>query len=262
MKKYIKARVCNPIKDGAGHFYDDPSDIAVSMENAIRNIDAGAPYITDVTLEYFEAEAIARFAKQTGMQPLVFPEKKQNRSIWLAKWVNVAESIDLNSSTINGMARSSIRVLLAAYRLRREIEINDNPQKIAALSMLLICEVFMGGYMLENESLREAIEGVEQDKARVYKNTIGAEADDQERARKYCINAAAKIWVEQPTRRIGNVSKELHEYLLANLDRLTTLNLTPKIDTIKGWLKTAALDNKLSIPPGAQMRGRPSKSII
>lgn len=138
-----------PFRDGDGPFYDDPSDLAVHAQNALRNIEAGQPYITDITLRYLEEEAIARFAKQTGMRPDHEPDKRTDRSLWVAKWENEARYADAHIDSLNDIARASVRVLITACQLRGAIEDKGDPQKIAALSMLLICEVLMGGYMLE-----------------------------------------------------------------------------------------------------------------
>lgn len=251
-----------PINDGNGHFYDDPSDIGAHIENAIHNIEAGQPYITDVTLEYFEEEAIARFAKQTGMRPLHEPDKKKNWALWVSKWANEARHAQPHSNAKSAIVRAAINVLLTACELRAEIEDNENPQKIAALAMLLVCEVLMGGYMLDSELLKRSIEDTEKKKKRVYKQTIGIESEDQKRARNACIAAAKKIWSDDPNRRTGDVATELHKRLLDNLDKLPSLDLTPKAETIKCWLRAANKNGELAIPEAAQLHGRPRKSAI
>lgn len=248
-----------PLRDGERPFYDDPSDIAVHAENALRNIAAGQPYITDVTLRYLEEEAIARFAKQTQFRPTYEPDKNKDRDLWCAKWANEASHAQVNMEGLNPVAQASVRVLLGACELRNAIQENGSPQKIAALSMLLVCEVLMGGYSLEYHATLETKNALKNAKDSAYKKGFGQEQDDMNKARLACIDGAAKRWKENPSILIGTMANALEAGLLQNIEKLPSLDTVPKAKTIKAWLREAAKVGKLSIPDAAQRRGRPPK---
>lgn len=250
----------HPIGNGNGPFYDDPSDIAQRInDNALRYIEYGEAYISEVTLPYFEAEAIARIKARTMLRPVVEPDKRKEPEHWRAKWVCEAEYAERHMSGYDAVARAAISVLLTASRLRHALEDKTDPERIAALSMLLVCSVFEGGYMLEYEAIKTANEVIEKASTARYKKSIGKEADDHKLARDSCVYLAAQMWKEDETRLIGSVVNDLHQRLLDNHDKFKTLDLTPAPETIKGWLKAAGADGKLSIPEGAQKPGRPPK---
>lgn len=247
------------INDGTAQFFDDPSDIAAHAENALRNIEAGQPYITDVTLKYWENEAIARFAAQTSFRPTFEPDKLKERELWLAKWANEARHASVYHSGLNPVARAAVRVLLGACELNNAILDKGDPQKIAALSMLLVCEVLMGGYMLEVDTMHEAKGALDKAMKNRVRKTIGKQHDDLTKARNGCISQARIMWVDNPTLRIGQVAEECRERLLLNIEKLPSMNArdVPDIPTIKSWLKEAAAENRITIPDGAQKPGRP-----
>jgi hypothetical protein len=68
--------------------------------------------------------------------------------------------------------------------------------------------------------------------------------------REWCIKRAAELWKADSERRIGDVSEYLHE-------ELGQFNLwRPKRpDGVKTWLKAAAKEGRLTIPPEAQRPG-------
>ena len=249
-----------PIQDGNRPFYDDPEDIAHHItDNALRNIEAGQPYITDVTLQYLEDEAIARFAKQTGMRPTHEPDKYKERNLWRSKWENEARHANGHINSLNDVARASVRVLITACQLRGEIEENADPQKIAALSMLLVCEVFMGGYTLEFQATIQTNEALQKAKKSAYDKGFGQGQDDMDKARLACISGAAKRWKKDPLILISSMADDLKNELFKHREKLPNLPTIPKTMTIKGWLRKAAKDGKLIIPEAAQKRGRPPR---
>nr|WP_315476315.1 hypothetical protein [uncultured Undibacterium sp.] len=251
-----------PINDGSAPFHDDPNDIAHHLrDNAIRNIQAGQSFISEVTLPFFEMEAISRIKKQTNICPENEPNRNKERELWRQKWVCEAQFAERNIYNYEPVAQAAIRVLLTSARLRSAIDDNSAPQMIAALSMLLACEVLEGGYMIKFESIKTENETVIKKEKETYIKSIGAESADQERARQACIVKAKEIWSKYPTKRIGVVAKELYDLLLENIEKLPTLDLIPAKDTIRGWLKQAGKDGKLYIPEAAQQRGRPKKSV-
>lgn len=150
-----------PINDGSAPFHDDPNDIAHHLrDNAIRNIEAGQPFISEVTLPFFEMEAISRIKKQTNICPENEPNRNRERELWRQKWVCEAQFAERNIYNYEPVAQAAMRVLLTSARLRGAIDDNSAPQMIAALSMLLACEVLEGGYVIKFESLQPlAIEG-------------------------------------------------------------------------------------------------------
>lgn len=148
----IKANL-RPIRDGSAPFYDDPDDIAWHLkDNAIRNIEAGQPYITEVTLPYLEIEAISRMEKRMGLM-VDAPDRRKEPDLWRAKWVCEALCLERHLSGYDPIAQAAVRVLITASKLRAAIDRSDM-QMIAALSMLLGCEVFAGGYSLAFEAAK------------------------------------------------------------------------------------------------------------
>lgn len=251
-----------PIREPRAPFRDDPSDIAWHLrDNALPSIGAGQPYISDVTLPYLEDQAIARFRELTAYKPIHEPVKGKQPEEWRRKWVCEALAAEAHINALDPIAQAAVRVLLTASRLRGAIEDND-PQKIAALAMLLGCSVFEGGYMIEAEAAKiEHRTLLAKDRA-TYKKSIGAESEDHKRARKFCILEAEKLWAIDPGMRIGAVSIELNKRLLDKLDKLETLDQVQQVDTIRGWLKDAEKAGELAIPAMARRRGRDRKGPI
>lgn len=148
--------------DGSLPFYDEPDDVVGHLENnVLENIENGYPEITKVTLPYFEEEAIERIRAQTGHAPTEEPDRRKEGDLWRAKWVCEAQYLERNRHNYNEVARAAIDLLLIASRLRGEIlrdadEGPGNPQLVAALSMLLVCRLFEGGYSIKARKHEEA----------------------------------------------------------------------------------------------------------
>ena len=249
-----------PIRDGESPFHDDPEDIAHHIrDNALRNIEAGQPYITDVTLRYLEHEAISRFAAQTGMRPTHEPDMYKEFELWRSKWCDEARYANVHINKLNAIAQASVRVLLTAGQLRSAIEDDEDSQKISALSMLLVCEVLIGGYSLEFDANLQTKNALQKAKFDGYRKGFGKEQDDMNAAQRACIIGAEKRWKDSPLALISTVADELEAALLRNIEKLPKLDTVPKAKTIKVWLRKAAREGKLAIPEAAQKRGRPPK---
>lgn len=251
---------------GQVRFFVDPDDIIHRMsEGWLQNIQDGHHIMLDIVLPHLEREAIHRFGKEWTVQTSWRPKERDGYEDWRMWWLNEASHncethlpIGRAGDHLSQIGRHAVNILMAASSLRDCID-REASEAAAAIGMMLICEAIAGGYSLEFEAVKAEKEAIERAKSETYKKSIGSESADHERARKACIQEAAMIWKADPTRRIGEVSKELNRRLLEKLDKLPSLDMTPAPDTIKGWLKAAAKIGKLTIPEAAQKRGRPTK---
>lgn len=244
----------HPIGDGNAPFYEDPSDMAAHLETVIMNGEEGSPMLLEKTVSFIESEAIARFAKQTGTPERMTPaEKRADRLLWVARWVAEAEAKAKFPEALTPIARSAARVLFACAKLRLAIERQEHLEQVAARAMLLLCELFMGGSAWDGYVVATA--AVQQRETRL-RNTIGADHSDLERARNACITLAGNTWKKEPARRMGDVAKACRNMLIEHRDKLPTLKSFPTEVTIRGWLKHAERDGKLSIPGDASKPGR------
>jgi hypothetical protein len=239
-----------------------PSDPAAHLESAVWGIEAGAAYITDVTLPYLEAEAIARFGEQTGVGPQVEADKQLDPTGWIMKWSEKAQFDAIFTDGLSLIAHAAIRLLATSTRLRKALEEGDR-QMIAALSMLLACEAFMGGYSLDAELRRSTLDEEKRKETSRIARSIGKNHSDFSRARRVCIKAAAGEWQKDPTLLIGKLALKLHGQLLNALVTLPwsfptlTVHSFPDRHTIRRWLVNAGKDGNLEIPQLARRPGRP-----
>ena len=113
------------INDGSAPFHDDPNEIAHHLrDNAIRNIEAGQSFISEVTLPFFEREAVCRIKKQTDICPTSEPDKRREPELWRQKWVCEAQYAERNINNYEPVAQAAIRVLLTSAKLRSAIDEN------------------------------------------------------------------------------------------------------------------------------------------
>lgn len=251
----IRASI-RPIRDGNGPFRDDPSDIAWRIrDDALPNIEAGQAYITEITLPYLESEAVDKIRARTSYRPVVEVDRRENRELWRQKWVCEALAAEAHLQGIDPIAQAAVRVLLTAARLRGALETNDNPQKIAALSMLLGCAVFEGGYMLEAEATTAALKAAKASKKNAFIAGAGKNNADLKRARDGAVAYAKKTWSAKPDMRIGAMADAILSLLVLHKDKFQTLEAFPKANTIKTWLRNAGADGDLIIPAAAQAPG-------
>lgn len=252
--------------EGRRIFSVAPEDFIERLRyNWLSAIQDGHEVVIDTIVPYLEMEAVSRLGKEWTVGAANRPKMSDDYEYWRCWWVNEAShNCDVHSPVgcagyhLTKVGQAAVNILMAASALRSAMD-NGTKEEAAALSMLLICEAISGGYGLERDATKQAHETMVASQEALYKKTIGAESEDQERAREACISAAAKIWAADPSRRIGDVSNELNTRLLNKLDKFLTLDMAPAAATIKGWLKAAAKDGKLEIPPAAQQGGRPTK---
>jgi hypothetical protein len=74
------------------------------------------------------------------------------------------------------------------------------------------------------------------------------------KSRDYCEREAAAIWASNPDLRISEMARVLWD----SLER-EGLKVPTKPDKVAEWLRDAANDSRLTIPPQAQKGGRPRK---
>lgn len=249
------------LMDGSSPFHVEPYNLAHSIrDNAIRNIEVGFPYLTEATIPSLEREAIARIKAQTKIRQKNEIKKTLNSDLWRKEWVNAVRVAEKDIYSYGPVPQAAIRVVLTSDKLRSAMDQNSSPQMIAALSMLLVCEALEGGYLIKFETIKTENETIKKKKQEIYLKSIGIESEDQKKVRKESVEIAKKLWELNPRRLIGNVSENISKQLLERIEEFPTLDLTPKPDTIKGWLRDECKEGRLAIPEAAQKRGRPKKT--
>ncbi|MBW0170733.1 MAG: hypothetical protein KXJ61_10955 [Hydrogenophaga sp.] len=153
---------------------------------------------------------------------------------------------------------AALNILTTASELRAAIE-TGAAEKAAALGMVLAFEAIAGGYMLDVETKIEAGAVLQKAKDSAFKNGVGKTQPDMQKARAACIKWAAEAWKASPTTRMKTMSEALEKKLYELMGELKTLDLPPKANTIRTWLKEAAAAGELSIPPAAQKPGADPK---
>lgn len=246
-----------------------PAEIAFYLrERWIGEIDAGHATVADLVLPYLEDEAIGRFGKEWTAPKDRRPDKRKDREAWRGWWLNEARHncdsfspVPRAGQHLTPIGESAVNLLVIASELRDALE-TGKAQMACALGMLLISEVIAGGYSIEVEATAAAKVALERAARKPYDAGIGRHAKDLARAKDACIAAAKVAWMKNKSKRIGTVAEELRRMLIGHLDKLPTLTLAdiPGIATVKTWLRDEAKAGKLTIPDGAQRRGRPPKA--
>jgi len=237
-------------------FYVSPEDISWGMRDGwIEDIENGHSPMFERLLPYFEMEAVYRLKKELPELAHEWPALADGFESWRLWWLNEAlqncdshDPIGVAGQHLSGIGQAAVNVLVVASELREAIN-HKHAEKSASLGMLLICEVMEGGLYAELSPLKKARESA-------YKNGIGIQVKDFKLARKGSIELAKKLWKENPNLRIGEVAKEILKRIQENKNKFPNLQAFPTVNTIKEWIKKAAREGALSMPEGAQKRGR------
>lgn len=247
-----------PIRSDA--FNSTPYDFGWKVRDSwLGNVDSGLNPVRDEIIPYMEIEA-ARILRATetiiGCQDE--PNRLQDPEAWRRWWMNEAHHLSTHYGStpdadysLPDVSRHAINVLNSASELRVAMASND-VERTALFTALLTMEALQGGYCLDLEAAKEALDKREQD-------GIGKINSSYKTVEKACVKLAKQLWNENPSQRIGEVVQTI-------LDRIFTAKANgneipvPKDETIKGWLIEAEKNKKLTIPSGARKGGRPKKT--
>ena len=237
-------------------FYVSPEDIAWRMRDAwIEDIENGHSPMVERLIPYLEMEAIYRLKKELPDLADEWPPLSDGFESMRLWWLNEAlqncdrhDPIGVAGQHLSGIGQAAVNVLVVASELREAIN-HKHTEKSASLGMLLICELIKGGLYVELSPLKKARESA-------YKNGIGIQVKDFKLARKGSIELAKKLWGKNPNLRIGEVANEILKSIQENKNKFPNLQAFPTANTIKEWIKKAAREGALSMPEGAQKRGR------
>lgn len=189
-----------------------------------------------------------------------FPSEPETwRRFWLNEALHQCENFDPVGDAgvhLEQAERAAVNVLVSASALRDALE-NEKTEEAAALAMILVSDVVIGGLSIE---LKDTTEKHISSKRMPYQSGIGKQKADFDRMRKVVINFAITGWKNDPSVLIGKMASEALDDASINFSEYKTLNNYPKEKTILGWLRSAAKSGELEIPPGARMAGRPRKS--
>jgi hypothetical protein len=135
------------LRDGKSPFHLEPGDVAAEIEeNALRHLTQGKPGLLERLVPAIEREAIARMAQQCVVTTT--PTTRPNwmaESEWLAAWQGQALIfVETSDAEPESTPWAAAQVLLRARDLREAID-TGQPEKAAALAMLLCSWVFVGG---------------------------------------------------------------------------------------------------------------------
>lgn len=260
---------------GDAPFFDTPDELALYLcDKVVPHAEAGWPYLGDRLLTHLEAEAVARFRHGTGYAPTHEPDKRAAPDLWRIKWVCEAQYAEGHLRRFDAVTQAAIRVLTTCSKLRYAMADGDKPELIAALGMLLMCEVIEGGFSLaarqvEHELgrtktslsvLEMSLEEAHRPRQEAYRRGIGKEADDLKQARDLCVEHAASWWQRDPDLGMSEVADKLVGVLREHKSLLPMLSSFPKATTIKTWLKGAHKAGELDIPAAARRPGRRPKA--
>ena len=215
------------------------------------------------SLEY---EAIRRMQAAWTNPKHKPPLRSNDEETWRLWWLNEARQYCRTTDPVchaedylSLVEQAAVNILFAASALREAIE-NGKSERAAALGILLICEAISGGYSLEFDALKFTREAISKAKKRRVEKSIGVKHKDFGKARELCVWKAKAMWKDQPSMRIGKVAEACRQSMLDSIQAFSSLTVrdVPEVVTIKKWLGAASKSRKLSIPPEAQKRGRPS----
>lgn len=246
--------------EGISLFDITPADITERMRYSwLEDLEAGSSPMLESVIPFIEAEAIKRLEKELINLKDEAPSRNADFYEFRRWWLNEAyhncsnySPIGLAGDHLSTIGQISVNILVTAAELREAID-NNNAEKSAALGMLLICEAIAGGHSIE-------IDRMQASKEKSYKNGAGIQSKDFNAARRVSIELAGRLWKANQNLRIGEVATEILDSLKKNASKFPTLEAFPKGDTIKTWLKEAAKAGKLTMPAGAQRRGRATKT--
>jgi len=246
------------VKDGQRVFSVDPADFAWRIsEDWLPLAYSGHSVLEHPFLPYIEREAVSRLSKEADVTKQSPPLLTDGYDDWRLWWLRVAHAyITESCAGLSPVAAAAARILVSAARMRAAVDKRD-AQVSALLGMQIICEAIAAGYALTVEL--DAKELAEQPRKTAFANGAGKRADDYTELRRQMIVFAAKRFAELPCPLIGKVAEELWTIINKPETKEKTPDFwdLPNKDTIRDWLKDAAKEGKLCIPPAARKAGRP-----
>ena len=241
----------------ADRFNVTPYDIAWTIRDSwLGNIHSGLDPVLREVIPLYEMEAARVLRSEALVSRNDEPKRIDNVETWRLWWMNEAHHLSTHDGytpdadySLEGNIRHAVNVLNAASELRSAMESKD-VERTALFSILLAMEALQGGYSIELESAKEALDKREQD-------GIGKINAKYKRLENACVKLAKTIWEDDGTKRIGDVVQTI-------LDRIFKAKTKqdipiPSDETINGWLINAANVGKLTMPAGARKGGRPKK---
>lgn len=212
-----------------------------------------------------------RYITESGLVPLVNDRRIKITPEYLVShlrdWTesDVAPAIVerlipfLEHKAIRAKDAAGARVMAAATRTKEAIQAGE-AERAAAYCALMICEALMGAYVPDSERTQMELMDLKWSKRQAHDRGIGKHSDDLEAARVASVALAKKIWDKHPALRIGEVAALICKTLKSRKDKFSPGFDIPGDAAVKTWLRDAATKGDLSIPEGAQARGRPRKS--
>ncbi|WP_341313900.1 hypothetical protein WN982_00385 [Paraburkholderia sp. IMGN_8] len=154
------------------------------------------------------------------------------------------------------------RVMAAASHTKDAIRTGD-AGRAAAYCALMICEALMAAYVPDSERAEMDMMDIKWGTKKAADNGIGVINRDLKKLEDMAVDWAAQIWRERPAERIGDVADKIGAKLMVCKSEGTNwpknVKKEPTDQTIRDWLKKAAKDGRLTIPPEAQRAGAPKK---
>ena len=153
--------------EGQRVFPIEPNDISWRMRGGwLEDIQNGHDVFLQPIIPYFEREAISRLEKELCTFKTDAPDIRDGYEDWRLYWLNEAlqncqthSPISEAGEHLSQVGKAAVNVLMTCSALRHALEANK-AREAAALSMLLICEVFAGGPSIKYEATQMEIEEI------------------------------------------------------------------------------------------------------
>jgi len=250
------------LQDGQRVFSVDPADIAWRIsEDWLPLTYAGHNVLEHPFLPFIEREAVSRLGKEADVTKETQPHLSDGYDDWRLWWTRIAHAYVTDSCAgLSPVAAAAARILVSAAKMRAAIG-ERNAQVSALLGMQIICEAIAAGYALTVEL--DAKELAEEPRKTAFANGAGKRADDYTELKRQMIIYAARRFSELPCPLIGKVAEELWAAINKpeTKEKMADFWDLPNKDTIRDWLKDAAKEGKLNIPPAARKAGRPKSKV-
>ncbi len=202
-----------PLMDGEAPFHLEPADVAIEIEdNALRHLAEGQPGLLARLVPALEREAIVRLAHAMGEKKPSFSDMEDaGLARWQVRaWRFARDSQDHPEST--GWA--SAQVLLRARDLREAVQAGES-EKAAALAMLLVAWVFVGGIGVKYATAAPVAERhIAAQRKRAKKERAAVKTDEGSVRKRDLVQDALKQAGE------GAGTSDVWPHLWATLDRL------------------------------------------
>lgn len=237
-------------------FNETPDDLAWRIRDTwLGNVEEGLNPVQDEFIPVLEMEA----ARVLRSDPLIRhdsePSCRDDSESWRLWWMNEALHLSSHGGSTADAAyhlpttsRHAVNVLNAASELRDAMEEKD-VERTALFAMLLAMEALQGGYSIDHEAAKDGLEKRQK--------KIGEINAQYAKVKSACVRKAAAIWLDDPSKRIGEVAQALWD-ALCNLKAKGRKDVVlPTVEKIREWLIDAEKQGKLSIPPQARKGGRP-----